>query len=571
MKLKCRKLNLFWKFTILTSILVFVATWTIGLNSTLRRRSETMGEVTTEVTMVSNLTTAFIDEEVFKKAASGDTDNIASLKKELDAVIESSKVKYVYVLRPDNGQYYYVADGGDEPADSGTLYNTDTKILNEVMSGKDYVSNNFDYYEEDDAYLISSYVGVKNEDGKVYAVLGVDMDATEYKIRIKDAWVWVTGLIFATIAFADIMAAIFIRSITKNIKVLCNKIVEINESNGDLTQKVEIRSGDEVELLGNALNELFEYIRGIVSNIKDNTVDLDNSTTSLGELIGAQNDAITNTAAVMEEMAAATEEISASLSQVTDNVTDATTSSEHLDAEARDKKTLANDIIERVSNVNQTVLSNKEKVSKDTAEIVGVVTECVEDSKAVYKIKELTEVILEIAAQTNLLSLNASIEAARAGDAGRGFAVVASEIQKLANNCSTAATDIQNVTGDVINSVDRLITESNKMIQFIDEVTMDAYDKMVELSSEYNSDAATFFNTFEQITENTKALQEAMDSISLAIKAVTIAVDENANGVSNVASTMTTMHADVKKVVEVMDTNEAIVENVTEEVNKFII
>ena len=151
------------------------------------------------------------------------------------------------------------------------------------------------------------------------------------------------------------------------------------------------------------------------------------------------------------------------------------------------------------------------------------------------------------------------------------FAVVASEIKKLAEECSASATDIQGETGVVIDSVDKLIKEANHMIQFINEVTIEAYDKMGKLSADYNSDAETFFKTFEQVTEHTKDLQDAMDSISLAIRAVAVAVDENANGVTNVASTMTNMHADMKKVVEVMDTNKAIVQNVDVEVNKFVI
>ena len=227
-------------------------------------------------------------------------------------------------------------------------------------------------------------------------------------------------------------------------------------------------------------------------------------------------------------------------------------------------------MVSRASDINKNVLENKKKIKNDTADIVSVVTGC-EDSKAVYKIQELTSAIIEIAERTNLLALNASIEAARAGDAGRGFAVVASEIKKLAEGCSATATDIQGKTDIVINSVDKLINEANHMIQFIDEVTIEAYDKMEKLSADYNADAESFFKAFEQVTDHTRDLQEAMDSISLAIKSVSVAVDENANGVTSVASTMTNMQTDVIKVVEVMDKNKEIVHSVNEEVNKFII
>ena len=84
----------------------------------------------------------------------------------------------------------------------------------------------------------------------------------------------------------------------------------------------------------------------------------------------------------------------------------------------------------------------------------------IEKSKAVEEVRELTKNIINIAEETNLLALNASIEAAKAGDAGRGFVVVADEIGKLAMNSAQAATEIQKVTAEVIQTVDELAEEA---------------------------------------------------------------------------------------------------------------
>lgn len=571
MKQKCRKLGLFWKIAALTSSVVFIASATIGINSTLHRKSETMESVRTIVSTVSVLAESFLPTDIVTSATEGNIESSAILKSTLDTLIIKTNVKYIYILREDKGNFYYVADGGNASVEVGTKYEDDIEILKSVLAGKDYISEDFDYYEEDNAYLISAYLRLEDESGQPQAILGVDMDATEYKHRIEKAWSWVAGLLIAVLTFANFLTAIFARRITKNIKILCNKVIEINNSNGDLTKKIAITSGDEVELLGNVLNELFAYIRGIIVNVSDNIKLLDNSTDALGFLIANQKDAISNTAAGTEEMAAATEEISASLFQVADNINDASTTSGRLDTEAQDKKKMAANIIVRASEINKDVLQDKEKASSDTSEIVKVVKHSLEQSKAVYEIQELTKVILNIASQTNLLSLNASIEAARAGDAGRGFAVVAGEIQNLASNCSSAATDIQTVTGEVISSVESLIEVANRMVGFVDEVTMMAYDKMEKLSEEYNTDAETFYHTFEQLTENTKQLQGVMDSVTMTTNAISVAVDENAGNTTNISATMTDLHNDVNKIMEVMRTNNDIVKNVTAEINKFII
>lgn len=570
MKLKCRKVGLFWRFMILTSLLVFITACTVGINSTLHRRNESIGELITEVTMVSRLTDAFIEHSVFEDAVNGNEDSISVIKGELDNVISSTSVKYAYVLEQRaDGQFYYVADGGEDAMVSGSLYDVDYDIIADVMKGTDYVAEEIDYYEEDGIYMISAYTGLKDASGQPYAVLGIDLDASAVKARINNAWMWVLYLLVIVMVVANIVAGFFINRIIKNIKTLCRKVVEINEADGDLTQRIAVTSGDEVELLSNALNELFGYIQTTVQGVKDSAIQLTGSTRTLEGLINKQNDNISSVAGVTEEMAASTEEISASLAQVSDNVAEASDSSDILFTEAENKKALAESIIHKVQELNQAVLNEKEVIMKETAVIVDEVSECVEGSKEVYHIQNLTDAILGIASQTNLLALNASIEAARAGDAGRGFAVVASEIQNLAEGSSRTAKDIQEVTANVINAVDKLRMESERMIRFINETTTSSYGRMTELSGNYHDDAKEFLITFEQITESMREFKENMNSIASTVRAVAIAVDENANGVSSVADTMTNMNADREGIATVMTTNESIVKKVNDTVAMF--
>ncbi len=95
-------------------------------------------------------------------------------------------------------------------------------------------------------------------------------------------------------------------------------------------------------------------------------------------------------------------------------------------------------------------------------------SEAIEKSKSVEKINVLSEAILKITEQTNLLALNAAIEAARAGEAGKGFSVVAEEIRKLAEESNNTANEIQEITKIVVNAVENLANNSNKILTFID-------------------------------------------------------------------------------------------------------
>ena len=144
---------------------------------------------------------------------------------------------------------------------------------------------------------------------------------------------------------------------------------------------------------------------------------------------------------------------------------------------------------------NETAIKEKTEANDKAFKIANSVQEQIEKSKAVKEIELLTSTILDITNQTKLLSLNASIEAARAGDAGRGFAVVAEEIGKLAKDSTEAANKIQNVSKTVISSVDSLTEETEKMEKFLTKEALKGYEKLIESSETYQKNMNDLYET----------------------------------------------------------------------------
>ena len=148
------------------------------------------------------------------------------------------------------------------------------------------------------------------------------------------------------------------------------------------------------------------------------------------------------------------------------------------------------------------------------------------DSKRVQEIDTLTEEILSISSQTNLLALNASIEAARAGEAGKGFSVVAEEIRELADHSRLAVDQIRKVTESVVQNVDFLSENSEKLLNFMNGKVMEDYQEMTALAQMYQQDAAFYNDISNDLGASSEEMSASMADIDASITEITGLISE---------------------------------------------
>ena len=344
---------------------------------------------------------------------------------------------------------------------------------------------------------------------------------------------------------------------------------KLNAKEGDLTERVPVKSKDEIGQMSAGINNFMEQLQGIIRELKVESENMAESSQVITEQIVESNESASNVSAATEQMAASMEEISATLGQLSNGSNNVLAEVLSMDASVKDGVELVQDIKQRATKMHDSTLEGKENTSRTIMQIREALQVALEDSRSAQKINEMTQEILSITSQTNLLSLNASIEAARAGEAGRGFAVVAGEIRGLADSSAEAANNIQSISALVTEAVEKLAKNAEEMLQFVDEKVMKDYDDFVEIVEQYKQDADSVDEILSGVAANTAGIHETMEDMNTGINDISTAVEENAKGITNVADSAVTLVEAMSEIQKETERNQQISEKLNGEVRRF--
>ncbi|MDO9117793.1 MAG: methyl-accepting chemotaxis protein [Nitrospira sp.] len=281
---------------------------------------------------------------------------------------------------------------------------------------------------------------------------------------------------------------------------------DIAQGEGDLTKRVPVHGTDEIATLGGYFNQFIEKLQGMISKVAHVTDKVASASVELSataEEISKGTDTLTSRAS---QTAAAVEEMNATVSQVAQNSGKAATLAQETVKTAKDGGSVVSDTISGMQQLSDAVSSS--------ATIIA------ELGKSSDQIGEIVRVIEDIADQTNLLALNAAIEAARAGEQGRGFAVVADEVRKLAERTTKATKEI----GD--------------MIRQIQQDTRGAVESMQQGTVKVTSGVDLVNRTGEALSRIVEMVSESADmirQIAVASEEQSVATQQIANDIENVA------------------------------------
>ena len=405
--------------------------------------------------------------------------------------------------------------------------------------------------------------------GNVTGIVGCDYDAAGVVKRLRLALERVIQISLICLIIALLVLNFLVSKVIKSLRKVDGKIYELVHNEGDLTQSLDVHTGYEMEMVAGNVNKLLQHIRKIMLNIKENSENLKESSRIVSARLSNAETEISDVSSVMEQMSAAMEESSASLDQINESIRQIFQAIESIYKQAREGSDFSDGIKKTASEVYNRAVKEKQDAVLQVADMVQSVQRKIEKSKDVEQIRELTKNIINITEETNLLSLNASIEAARAGEAGKGFSVVADEIGKLAMNSAASATEIQNVTDKVIQTVDELAAEAEEMITFMNVTAIGGYEKLLGTSENYQSNVGDMNDMMQHFAGESERLKWNMNEIKQALEDVKIAVGESALGIAHVTETAVRLTGSVSDIGKEADSNLGIASKLNSEVGKF--
>ncbi|MCM1252655.1 MAG: methyl-accepting chemotaxis protein [Clostridium sp.] len=361
----------------------------------------------------------------------------------------------------------------------------------------------------------------------------------------------------------------FVKPLTDTEKQLNTFIEHIEHDEGDLNKRIISKKEDEIGRLIFGINLFLNKLQTIMQAIQKHSISLDNSS---GQIVSKVSDSSQNVREVSAETEAICKEMQTVLQTLEDIMSDIDSlnnSSEVISNSTVSGKDYASEMKERANNIKELALNSKSESERITSSLEEVLRSSMEGSKSVNAIQNLTDEILSIASQTNLLALNASIEAARAGEAGKGFAVVADEIRGLADNSRNTANSIQQISNDVVSSVEEMANSSNKLLEFVNTNVLGDYDQFVEASSKYLHDADTLEDMMQEFYTKSTELSSVSEIINSGISRISQAVESENAKVSNLSDIMQGLSANMEEIQDYTTINDEVSNDLKKEIAKF--
>lgn len=471
-----------------------------------------------------------------------------------DAKLEGVDSSYSYLVARDSTMLYHpTPDKIGQPVENDAVKQILTQLDKGVVPEPDVITYNFKG--------VMKYAAFKVLDNQCILVMTADENDILRGVTQIRLLMIVSGAVL--VAAGIILSLVVVGYMLKALDLLTDIIHDTSQFNfkkNSASAKI-VTKKDEIGLMGRAIGDMRANLRTMVGDIENVNAQITDNVNEVKVISAEINSKCTDNSATTQQLAAGMEETAATTETINGNIGHMKKEAEQIRNLAAEGERLASEVKMRAEGLKSTTTKAMDRTTKMYQNISEKTEQAIKGSKAVEKINELTEAIMEISSQTGLLALNASIEAARAGEAGKGFAVVATEIGSLANQTSETVGSINAIVADVNYAVSTLSESLRDTVEFLDKIVLKDYEQFAEVGEHYYNDSERYSSGMNTIEASVIKLTDTIAEIADALDGINSTVNESTIGVTDIATKTT-------NVVEQTIQNNELVENCIETVDK---
>ena len=502
----------------------------------------------TKHTMVDVInTTSKIVENEISNADTEDLDYDEYAKSLSDVKLEGMDSSYVYVVKNDGTMLYHpTKEKVGQPIENAVIKGVVQQLQDGKKPGTTVVEYDFNGTTKYSAYTI-----LNNEN-----ILVLTADESEALAGITTVTGVAVGIIAIVVLIAIIISFIMGRRLMRPLVKVSTIIEDVANGNIEADFSVVKESNDEIGLIIEKMKELTQSLGSIVGKIRNSSDTMSSNSYELNDTSSQTLAANNEISKAVEDVAEGSTGMAASISKINENLLEMSNETKDINASVDEIKNQTTAVQDSSKIMNDKIKSMQDSSHKMDEGISAISKRIETVNTTVDKVSNIVSVIEEISSETNLLSLNASIEAARAGDAGKGFAVVAQEIRVLSDNTNTELENIKQIISSLVEECRYCVQASGTIVEdnakqkeeikaVLDEFgsldeqiqkTAEKADEIEELVTamiELNDDITKSSNSLTDVSAANAAATEEMNANIEELNAMMHGVSEMAEHMNN--------------------------------------
>lgn len=502
----------------------------------------------TKHTMVDVInTTSKIVENEISNADTEDLDYDEYAKSLSDVKLEGMDSSYVYVVKNDGTMLYHpTKEKVGQPVENAVIKGVVQQLQDGKKPGTTVVEYDFNGTTKYSAYTI-----LNNEN-----ILVLTADESEALAGITTVTGVAVGIIAIVVLIAIIISFIMGRRLMRPLVKVSTIIEDVANGNIEADFSVVKESNDEIGLIIEKMKELTQSLGSIVGKIRNSSDTMSSNSYELNDTSSQTLAANNEISKAVEDVAEGSTGMAASISKINENLLEMSNETKDINASVDEIKNQTTAVQDSSKIMNDKIKSMQDSSHKMDEGISAISKRIEIVNTTVDKVSNIVSVIEEISSETNLLSLNASIEAARAGDAGKGFAVVAQEIRVLSDNTNTELENIKQIISSLVEECRYCVQASGTIVEdnakqkeeikaVLDEFgsldeqiqkTAEKADEIEELVTamiELNDDITKSSNSLTDVSAANAAATEEMNANIEELNAMMHGVSEMAEHMNN--------------------------------------